>query len=188
VEYRDAVVAAGRGVRAYQYSQFCDLYADFRAKVEVSMRQVHRAGEKAFLDYSGKKPTVIDGATGEVTEVELFVMVLGASNYTYAEATRTQRTADFVGSTVRGLEYFGGVPMILVPDQLRSAVTGPDRYDPEINATYAEMVSVVTSLDGELFKKVDGPCEDRGRPGQRRACQKGSSASGVSSAWATAWR
>jgi transposase len=139
VEYRDAVVAAGRGVRAYQYSQFCDLYADFRAKVEVSMRQVHRAGEKAFLDYSGKKPTVIDGATGEVTEVELFVMVLGASNYTYAEATRTQRTADFVGSTVRGLEYFGGVPMILVPDQLRSAVTGPDRYDPEINATYAEM-------------------------------------------------
>jgi transposase len=139
VEYRDAVVAAGRGVRAYQYSQFCDLYADFRAKVEVSMRQVHRAGEKAFLDYSGKKPTIVDGATGEVTEVELFVMVLGASNYTYAEATRTQRTADFVGSTVRGLEYFGGVPVILVPDQLRSAVTGPDRYDPEINATYAEM-------------------------------------------------
>jgi transposase len=139
VEYRDAVVAAERGVRAYQYSQFCDLYADFRAKVEVSIRQVHRAGEKAFLDYSGKKPTVIDGATGEVTEVELFVMVLGASNYTYAEATRTQRTADFVGSTVRGLEYFGGVPVILVPDQLRSAVTGPDRYDPEINATYAEM-------------------------------------------------
>jgi len=139
VEYRDAVVAAGRGVRAYQYSQFCDLYADFRAKVEVSMRQVHRAGDKAFLDYSGKKPSIIDRATGEVTEVEFFVMVLGASNYTYAEATRTQRTADFVGSTVRGLEYFGCVPSILVPDQLRSAVTGPDRYDPEINATYAEM-------------------------------------------------
>jgi transposase len=139
VEYRDAAVAAGHGGRAYQYSQFCDLYADFRAKVEVSMRQVHRAGEKAFLDYSGKKPTIVDPATGEVIEVELFVMVLGASNYTYAEATRTQRTADFIGSTVRGLEYFGGVPLILVPDQLRSAVTGPDRYDPEINATYAEM-------------------------------------------------
>ena len=139
VEYRDASAAAGHGGRAYQYSQFCDLYADFRAKVEVSMRQVHRAGEKAFLDYSGKRPSIIDPATGEVIEVELFVMVLGASNYTYAEATRTQRTADFVGSTVRGLEYFGGVPLILVPDQLRSAVTGPDRYDPEINATYAEM-------------------------------------------------
>jgi transposase len=139
VEYRDAAATAGNGGRAYQYSQFCDLYADFRAKVEVSMRQVHRAGEKAFLDYSGKKPAIVDPATGEVIEVELFVMVLGASNYTYAEATRTQQTADFVGSTVRGLEYFGGVPQILVPDQLRSAVTGPDRYDPEINATYAEM-------------------------------------------------
>jgi transposase len=141
VEYRDAALAAGRGERgcAYQYSQFCDLYADFRAKVDVSMRQVHRAGEKAFLDYSGKKPVIIDPSTGELIDVELFVMVLGASNYTYAEATRTQRTADFVGSTVRALEYFEGVPQILVPDQLRSAVTGPDRYDPEINATYAEM-------------------------------------------------
>jgi transposase len=139
VEYRDASLAANRCGRPYQYSQFCDLYADFRAKVEVSMRQVHRAGEKAFLDYSGKKPAVVDPATGEVLEVELFVMVLGASNYTYAEATRTQQTADFVGSTVRALEYFGGAPQILVPDQLRSAVTGPDRYDPEINATYAEM-------------------------------------------------
>jgi transposase len=139
VEYRDAAAATDRGGVAYQYSQFCDLYADFRKKVEVSMRQVHRAGEKAFLDYSGKKPAIVDPKTGEVVDVELFVMVLGASNYTYAEATRTQRTADFVASTVRGLEYFGGVPQILVPDQLRSAVTGPDRYDPEINATYAEM-------------------------------------------------
>ena len=139
VEYRDAALTANRCGRPYQYSQFCDLYADFRAKVEVSMRQVHRAGEKAFLDYSGKKPVIVDRSTGEVLEVELFVMVLGASNYTYAEATRTQRTADFVGSTVRALEYFGGTPLILVPDQLRSAVTGPDRYDPEINATYAEM-------------------------------------------------
>jgi transposase len=90
------------------------------------MRQVHHAGEKAFLDYSGKKPTIIDPATGEVIEVELFVIMLGASNYTYAEATRTPRTADFVGSTVRGLEYYERVPLILVPDQLRSAVTGTD--------------------------------------------------------------
>ena len=80
VECRDAAAAVRHGGRAYQYSQFCDLYADFRAKVEVSMRQVHRAGEKAFLDYSGRKPTIVDPATGEVTEVELFVMVLGASN------------------------------------------------------------------------------------------------------------
>ena len=139
VEYHDAAAKSAHGRLCYQYSQFCDLYADFRSKVELSMRQVHRAGEKAFLDYSGKKPTIVDAATGEIIDVELFVMVLGASNYTFAEATRSQKTADFVGSTVRALEYFGCVPQILVPDQLRSAVTGPDRYDPEINATYAEM-------------------------------------------------
>jgi transposase len=158
VEYRDAAAAAGSG-RAYHYSQFCDLYAEFRSKVELSMRQVHRAGEKAFVDYSGKKPTIIEPATGEVVEVELFVAVLGASNYTYAEATRTQKTADFVGSTVRALEYFGGVPQIIVPDQLRSAVTGPDRYDPEINATYAEMakhygVAIVPARPRKLKDKA----------------------------------
>ena len=70
------------------------------------MRQVHRAGEKAFVDYSGKKPHIVDRETGERTEVELFVMVLGASNYTYAEATRTQRLGDFVASNVRGLRIF----------------------------------------------------------------------------------
>jgi transposase len=71
------------------------------------MRQVHRAGEKLFIDYSGKKPHIIDRETGEVTEVELFVAVLGASNYTYAEATRTQRLGDFVASNVRAFEYLG---------------------------------------------------------------------------------
>jgi transposase len=103
------------------------------------MRQTHRAGEKAFVDFSGKKPRLVDATTGEVTEVELFVMVLGASHYTYVEATRTQGLADFVGATVRGLEYFGAVPELLVPDQLRSAVSRPHRYEPEINATYAEL-------------------------------------------------
>jgi len=91
------------------------------------------------LDFSGKKPRIVDPVTGEETEVELFVMVLGASNYTYAEATFTQTLPDFVGATVRGLEYFGGVTEMLVPDQLRSAVSKPDRVEPEINATYAEV-------------------------------------------------
>ena len=97
------------------------------------MRQVHRAGEKIFIDYSGKKPRIWSSETGEAIEVELFVAVLGASNYTFAEATRTQRLEDFCASTVRALEFFGGVPKVAVPDQLRSAVSGPDRYDPEIN-------------------------------------------------------
>jgi transposase len=78
---------------------------------------------------------------GEVLEVELFVAVLGASSYTYAEATRSQKLGDFIGSCVRTLEYFGGVPQIAVPDQLRSAVKGPDRYDPELNPSYAEFAA-----------------------------------------------
>ena len=138
-EYQQAVADGGTGQKAYQYSQFCELYAAYRTTLSPSMRQTHRAGEKAFLDFSGKKPRIVDRATGEATEVELFVMVLGASNYTYVEAVPTQELVHFVGATVRGLEYFGGVPALLMPDQLRSAVSTPDRYEPAINATYAEM-------------------------------------------------
>jgi transposase len=139
LEYQEATAQGAGKARAYRYSQFCDLYAGFRDRLEPSMRQVHRAGEKAFVDYSGKKPHIVDRETGEVIEVELFVMVLGASNYTYAEATRTQRLADFVASNVRAFDYFGCVPEIVVPDQLRSAVSGTHRYDPDINPTYLEM-------------------------------------------------
>jgi transposase len=138
-EYQEMVVDGSSGQRPYQYSQFCDLYRDYQGRLSPTMRQVHRAGEKAFIDFSGKKPRIIDPVTGEATEVELFVMVLGASSYTYAEATRTQKLEDFVGATVRGLEYFCAVPAILVPDQLKSAVQKPDWCEPEINATYAEM-------------------------------------------------
>ena len=138
-EYQEAVAQGRSGQRPYQYSQFCDLYREYRTKLAPSMRQVHRAGEKAFVDYSGKKPQLVDATTGEAVEVELFVMVLGASNYTYAEATRTQTLEDFVGATARGLEFFGAVPEMLVPDQLKSAVAKSDRYEPDINATYAEM-------------------------------------------------
>jgi transposase len=140
LEYREAAVQTPpAGGTPYGYSQFCDLYADFRAKADLSMRQVHRAGEKVFIDYSGKQPRIWSPETGEAIDVELFVAVLGASNYTFAEATRTQKLEDFCASTVRALEFFGGVPQIAVPDQLRSAVSGPDRYDPDINPTYAEL-------------------------------------------------
>lgn len=138
-EYVEGVASRDDGVKPYQYSQYCELYGAWRARRKPSMRRVHRAGEKAFLDYSGKKPRLLNKDTGEVREVELFVMVMGASNYTYAEATYSQKLPDFVGSTIRGLEYFGAVPEVLVPDQLRSAVKGPDRYEPDINATYLEM-------------------------------------------------
>lgn len=138
-EYQEAVAARGEGLKPYQYSQFCELYSAWRVRLRPSMRQVHRAGEKAFLDYSGAKPKIFDAHTGEAREVELFVMVLGASNYTYAEATASQQLRDFVGATIRGFEHFGGVPQVIVPDQLRSAVKGPDRYEPDLNSTYLEM-------------------------------------------------
>ncbi|HET9933373.1 MAG TPA: IS21 family transposase [Polyangiaceae bacterium] len=159
VEYQQAVRARGDGIEPYQYSQFCELYRNWRGKLGISLRQVHRAGEKAFIDYSGKRPRIVDSATGEIRDVELFVMTLGASNYTYAEATLTQKLADFVASTVRGFEFFGGVPEVVVPDQLRSAVSGPDRYDPDINGTYLEMakhygVAVVPARPGKPRDKA----------------------------------
>lgn len=141
VEYREACVHDPEQRRPYGYSQFCDLYRTYRKRLDVTMRQTHRAGEKLFVNYSGKKPTIVDRETGEVSEVDLYVAVLGASNYTYAEATRTQTLADFVGSTVRAFEYMGAVPEIVVPDQLKSAVSKSARYDPDINPTYAEMAS-----------------------------------------------
>jgi len=136
-EYETA--AKQRGAQPYQYSQFCELYASWRDRRRLSMRQVQRPGEKLFLDYSGKKPRICDPETGEVTEVELFVGVLGASNYTFAEATMSQTVPDFCASTVRTLEYFGAAPAWMVPDQLRSAVKRPDRYDPDINDAFAEL-------------------------------------------------
>src|SRR3569623_556936 len=165
LEYREAAASSlPTGGRPYGYSQFCDLYADFRDKADLTMRQVHRAGEKVFIDYSGKKARIWSSETGEAIDVELFVAVLGASNYTFAEATRTQRLEDFCASTVRALEFFGGVPRIAVPDQLRSAGSGPDRYDPEINPTYAELAQhydlAIVKLDGcrrSAFEALDRP-------------------------------
>jgi transposase len=103
------------------------------------MRQVHVAGDKLFVDYSGKKPSIVDVATGEAVEVELFVGALGASNLIYAEASRTQRSADCIASHVRAFEYFGGVPAALVPDQLKSGVSRSCRYEPTAQRKYEEL-------------------------------------------------
>jgi transposase len=123
----------------YRYTQFCEFYRRWLAKRRLSMRQVHRAGEKMFTDYAGKKPHLVDPSTGEVREVELFVAVLGASNYTFAEATLTQQVPEWIGSHIRALEYFGGVPGAIVPDQLKSAVTSSCRYEPGVQRTFEEM-------------------------------------------------
>ena len=122
----------------YRYTQFCEYYRRWAKKRKLSMRQVHRAGEKAFVDYAGMKPTVVDRSTGAAREVEVFVAALGASSFTYAEATETQRTADFIASHTRTLEYFGGVTQVVVPDQLKSGVTKACRYEPGLQRTYEE--------------------------------------------------
>jgi len=122
----------------YQYSQFCSLYRSWQKKLDYSMRQDHRGGEKIFVDY-GKGLKLVDPKTGEPIDTQLFVAVWGASNYTYAEATLTQQLPDWIGSHVRAFEHFGCVPKVVVPDCLKGAVSKACRYEPEINPGYAEM-------------------------------------------------
>jgi len=135
VEYRE------RNSNGYGYTQFCHYYQRWLGRQKVSMRQVHRAGEKLFVDYAGKKPQIVDAQTGECREVELFVAVLGASSFTYAEATETQRVADFLESHVRALAYFAGAPAVWVPDQLKTGVTRACRYEPGIQRSYEELAA-----------------------------------------------
>jgi transposase len=124
-----------------QYSQFCEHYRRFVGRLDLVMRQHHRAGEKGFIDYAGQTVPVVDSSTGEVREAQVFVATLGASNYTYAEATWTQALPDWIASHIRAFEYFGAVPALLVPDNLKSAVARACRYEPEPNATYQELAS-----------------------------------------------
>jgi transposase len=123
----------------YGYSRFCELYQRWRKRQEVVLRQEHRAGEKLFVDYAGDTIAVRDPESGATRQAQLFVAVLGASNYTFAEATWTQGLPDWIGSHIRAFECFQGVPEIVVPDNLKSGVTKPCRYEPGVNLTYEEM-------------------------------------------------
>ena len=121
------------------YSQFCENYRRWRKRLKPSMRQQHRAGERTFTDYSGKKPSIVDRMTGEARKVELFVGALGASSYTYAEASESQDLASWQGAHVRMSEYFGGTTEIWIPDNLKAAVTRPCRYEPALNGGFADL-------------------------------------------------
>ena len=121
------------------YSWFCDHYRRWLGKRDLSMRQNHRAGEKLFIDYAGHTIPVVNRHTGEITETQIFVAVMGASNYTFAEATASQSLPDWIGSHQRAFEFFGGVTEILVPDNLKSGVKSPHRYEPDMNPTYNDM-------------------------------------------------
>ena len=123
----------------YQYSWFCDLYREWRGHLDVVMRQNHTAGDKLFIDYAGQTVPVVNQYTGEVRQAQIFIAALGASSFTYAEATWTQSLPDWIGSHVRTFEYLGGVPNSLVPDNLKSGVKSPHRYEPVINPTYQDL-------------------------------------------------
>ena len=119
-----------------QYSSFCEAYRTWAKQLDLVMRQSHRAGETLFVDYAGQKVPVVDPRSGEVHDASIFIAVLGASNYTFAEATWSQSLPDWIGSHVRAFEALGGVPQVLVPDNLKAAVSRSHRYEPELNRTY----------------------------------------------------
>jgi transposase len=123
----------------FQYSWFCRAYQAWTTKLDLVMRQHHRAGETLFVDYAGQGIPVVNSRTGEVHEAALFIAVLGASNYTYAEATWSQTLPDWIGSHVRAFAALGGVPEVVVPDNLKAAVHRAHRYEPELNRTYADL-------------------------------------------------
>ena len=124
--------------RCYSYSQYCDRYRHWLKKQKRSMRQTHKAGEKCFVDYCGQTMPVIDAASGEIRQAQIFVGTLGASNYTYAEATYSQALPEWLASQSRMLEFFGGCPEIIVPDNLKSGVSKCCRYDPDLNPSYQQ--------------------------------------------------
>jgi transposase len=133
LEYRE------KNPEGYQYSQFCLLYHQWTGKLDICLRQTHRAGEKLFVDYAGQTRSVTDPITGKNREAWLFLATLGASSYTFAWASFSQDLPSWIDANVRALKFFGGVPEIIVPDNLKSGVKKPCRYEPDINPTYHEM-------------------------------------------------
>lgn len=121
-----------------QYSHFCKRYRTWRGTLDLPMRQQHKAGEKMFVDYCGQTVPVTDHATGEIREVQIFVAVLGASNYTYVEACWSQGLPEWIAAHVHAFRFFGGASALVVPDNLKAGVSSAHRYEPEPNRTYEE--------------------------------------------------
>ena len=120
----------------YRYSRFCELYQRWRRKLDVVLRQEHKAGEKAFIDWAGATIPIHDPVTGVVWHASLFVAALGASSYTWAEATRDQQMESWLRAHMHAFDYWGGVPTLAVPDNTKTGVSKACRYDPDVNPTY----------------------------------------------------
>ena len=144
---------------AYKYTSFCVKYQAWKAALSLSMRQSHPAGERLFIDYAGQTVPIVDPATGEITAAQIYVAVLGASNYTFACATLRQTTADWLESTAAALEFIGGVPVLLVPDQTRALIASPSRYEPQPNRLAEEFAAhyAVTILPARPAHPRDKP-------------------------------
>ena len=123
----------------YGYSQFCEHYNRWTGRLKPSLRFNHKAGEKCFVDYAGPTVDVVDADIGVVEQASIFVGVLSASSYTYAEAHFGQKLTNWIGAHVRMFSYFGGAPQVLVPDNLKSGVKHPCRYEPDLNPTYQDL-------------------------------------------------
>jgi transposase len=123
----------------FQYTQFCVHYRAWRETLDLPMRQEHKAGEKLFVDYCGQTMPITDGKTGEVRAAQIFVAVLGASNYTYVEACWSQNLPEWIMAHVHAFQYMGGVPALVIPDNLKAGVSVAHRYEPETNRTYEGM-------------------------------------------------
>jgi len=132
-EYREA------HLDGYQYSQFCNLYRQWIGAIDPTMRQEHRAGEKMFVDYAGMTMGIYDPNSKEMREAQIFIAVLGASNYTYAQATWTQSLPDWIEAHCRAFEFFNGITEVVVPDNTKTGVKDPCFYEPDINPTYLDM-------------------------------------------------
>src|SRR6202047_3533665 len=131
-----------RHPEGYRYSRFCELYRGWASRISVTMRQTHAGGDKLFVDYAGDTvPVIVDRLSGKVRPAQIFVAVLGASSFTYAEASWTQALADWIGAHTRAFEAIGGVPNLLVPDNTKVAVIKACLYEPQVNRTYAEMAA-----------------------------------------------
>ncbi len=143
--------------RCYSYSQYCDRFRHWQKQQRRSMRQIHKAGEKCFIDYCGPTVPIINPQTGEIRTAQVFVAVLGASNYSYAEATWSQGLQDWLMSHGRTFEFFAGVPEMIIPDNLRSGVNKACRYDPDLNPSYQQLAAhyQVAVLPARPYKPKD---------------------------------
>jgi transposase len=146
------------------YSRFCHHYRIYTQSLKRSMRQTHKAGDKVFIDYSGVTFNIIDPETNDIRSAEIFVGVLGASKYTFAEATWSQQLPDFLASQRRMFEFFGGVPALIIPDNLRSAISKSCRYEPDINPTYAQFIEHYGTavLPARPYRPKDKPSVESG--------------------------